>query len=72
MGGRADRGFLADNLRITKNKLKKQFCTAKYFLNRRATFLCMTPSNVREGCEFFLRHLAAVLENGTERRGNYE
>jgi hypothetical protein len=31
MSGRADRGFFAGTLRITKNKIQKQICTAEYF-----------------------------------------
>jgi hypothetical protein len=47
-------------------------CTADYFLIRRATFWCITPSKVCEGCRFFRWNSNVVSENGTERRGFYD
>jgi hypothetical protein len=62
MGGGGGRGFSADTVRISKNKIQKQFLHGGSF-NRRATFLRMTPSNVREGCKFF----STKLESGSRK-----
>jgi hypothetical protein len=47
----------ADTVRAAKEKnTNNNFSAPRIFMIRRATLLCMTPSNVREGCNSFLRN----------------